>query len=68
MFVQFEIGYFVIYLNYIFQMKPSEFKISVLLDSYNKKYAENYQNCNVVAAAVPAALPVYCSLVIYFFA
>ena len=28
-------------------MKPSEFKISVSVESYNEKPAENYQNCYV---------------------
>ena len=38
---KYEIGYILIDPNY---MKPSEFKISILVESYNEKTAENYRN------------------------
>ena len=46
MFFQFEIGLSLIDLNYTFLMKSSEFKISLSIESYDKKkYAENHRNC-----------------------
>ena len=32
-------------MNYIFPMRPSEFKISISVESYDEKTAENYRNC-----------------------
>ena len=40
-FFKFEIGYIL-----IFQMKPSEFKVSILTESYDEKTAENYLKKN----------------------
>ena len=42
-----EIGYIQIDLDYIFPMKPSEYKISILVESYIEKKDENYRNCYV---------------------
>ena len=42
-----EIEYILIYMNYISPMKLSEFKISILADSYDGKTAENYRNSYV---------------------
>ena len=46
-YITFEIGYILIDLNYIFLMKPSEFKIFISVESYDEKIAENYRNCYV---------------------
>ena len=40
----FEIKYILIDLNKIFTMRPSEFKISVSVESIDEKTAENYLN------------------------
>ena len=37
-------------------MKPSEFKISISVESYEEKTAENYQNCNVVEKLIVSQL------------
>ena len=38
---QFKIGYILKDLNMIFPMKPSEFKTSISVESYDEKTAEN---------------------------
>ena len=43
-FFEYEIGYILIDLSYVFPMLPSEFKISILVESYDEKTAENYRN------------------------
>ena len=40
-------GYILIDLKKIFSLKPLEFKIFILVESYDEKTAENYQNCYV---------------------
>ena len=45
---EFEIGCIQLEPNYIFQMQPSELKISVAIESYDEKTAYNYRNCYVV--------------------
>ena len=42
---KFEIGYILIDLNWILPMKPSEFKISILVESYDEDTAEIHRNC-----------------------
>ena len=39
-FFEFEIGNILLKLNYIFPMKLSEFKISILIESYDEKITE----------------------------
>ena len=34
-------------LNFVFPMKPSEFKICISVESYDEKTAKNYRNCYV---------------------
>ena len=43
------IGYILINLNNIFPMNQLEFKISILVEIYEKKTAGNDQNCHVKA-------------------
>ena len=38
-------GNIMIDLDYIFPMKPSEYKNSISIESYDEKAAENYRNC-----------------------
>ena len=33
-------------------MEPSEFKISVLVESYDEKTAENFRNCDLVVKRI----------------
>jgi len=37
-------------------MKPSEFKISIAVESYDKKTAENYRNCYVAEKRIVSKL------------
>ena len=41
---KFEIRYILIDLDFIFPMKPSEFKIYISVESYHENTAENYRN------------------------
>ena len=43
--------YILIDLNWIFTMEPSEFKISIVVESYDEKTAENYRNGYVAKKA-----------------
>ena len=43
-FQKFEIEHILIDLSYVFPVKPSEFKISILVKRYDDKTAENYRN------------------------
>ena len=42
-FLHFEIQYILIDLNWIFLIKPSELKTSILVESYDEKTSENYR-------------------------
>ena len=52
----FEIAYILINLNQILTIKPSEIKISILVESYIEKTAENYRNCYVVEKRIISKL------------
>ena len=51
-FLKFEIDYNLIDLNYIFPIKPSDFRISISVDSYDEKTVENTQICYVAEKCV----------------
>ena len=52
-----EIGYILIDLNQIFPMKPSEFKISISVDSYHEQISENFWNSYVAEKRIVSKLP-----------
>ena len=54
-----EIGHILIdlILNYMFPMKPSEFRISISIESYDEKTAENCRNCYVFEKRIVCKLP-----------
>ena len=54
-----EIGYIHIDLNQIFKMKPSELKISISIESYDEKTAENYRNSYVAEGCIVSKLFMY---------
>ena len=37
-------------------MKPSEYKISIVVESYDEKTAENYQNCYIAEKRIVSKL------------
>ena len=43
-------------LNKIFLMEPSELQISISVEGYDKKTAENYRNCYVVEKRIVSKL------------
>ena len=44
-FLEFEIGYIMINLNWFFPIKPSEIKISFSVESYDENTTKNNRNC-----------------------
>ena len=50
-------GYIQINLIWIYPMKPSEFKISILVKSYEKT-TEKYRNCYVAEKRIIYKLPI----------
>ena len=53
---EYKIGLILINLNQTFPMKPSEFKISILVESYDEKTAENYRNRYVAEKRIVSKL------------
>ena len=43
----YEIEYILTDLNWIFTMKPTKFKISISVESYDEKTTDNYRNCYI---------------------
>ena len=54
--MKFEIWYILIDLKSIFQIYPSEFKISISVENYDVKTAENYRNCYVAEKRIASKL------------